>query len=279
MKKHFAVIGYPLGHTMSPFIHARLFALQGIDATYEAISTHPDSLAETVAYLKTNFDGFNITIPHKQTILPFLDEWGETAKLYRAVNTVAIQNGRLIGHSTDADGFAAALSLSDIPLTGSVLICGAGGVARTIATECLRRGCSVTFAVQPSDLVGATALAEELQLKYQQPVYSLPLSQVNGVYNLAVNGTPVGMFPKTNASPLTEAQLANISFVFDAVYNPEHTRLVQYANAMGKTAVSGMSMLVMQAAKAQEHWFGSSFNKEDMKQLVADANAEMRRLF
>lgn len=278
MKKRFAVIGHPLGHTMSPFIHERMFQLSGIVGTYEAIATPPDRLSETVEMLKS-YDGFNITIPHKQTIIPLLDELGESAEIYRAVNTVANQNGRLIGHSTDADGFTAALALEDIPLCGHVLICGAGGVSRTIATECIRAGCQITFAVQESDLPTAEALCRELIDRFSAPVSCKPLSSVSEAYDLAVNGTPVGMYPHTDAAILTEAQLANIPYLFDAVYNPENTRLVTLARSVGAKAISGMGMLVMQAAKAQEHWYGAHFEKEDMRRLVADANAEMRRLF
>lgn len=278
MKKRFAVIGYPLGHTMSPFIHKRLFELAGCNGEYEAILTPPDRLGETVMLLK-KYDGFNITIPHKQSIIPFLDELGETAEIYRAVNTVANKNGRLIGHSTDADGFTAALQLEDIPLKGNVLICGSGGVSRTIATECLRAGCSVTFAVQKSDIETAKQLSNELSQRFNANAKSVSLDNIDRNYDIAVNGTPVGMHPNTDAAILTNEQLKNITYVFDAVYNPENTKLITNAKNLGIKAISGMSMLVMQAAKAQEHWYGASFKKDDMKQLVADANDEMRRLF
>ena len=115
MKKRFAVIGYPLGHTMSPFIHQRMFELNNIEGEYEAILTPPEKLSETVEMLRA-YDGFNITIPHKQALIPLVDEMTETAEIYKAVNTVANKNGKLIGYSTDAEGFVAALELEDIPL-------------------------------------------------------------------------------------------------------------------------------------------------------------------
>lgn len=278
MKKRFAVIGYPLGHTMSPFIHERMFALNNIDAEYRAILTPPEKLTETVEMLKS-FDGFNITIPHKQALIPLVDELHETAEIYRAINTVANRDGKLIGYSTDADGFTAALALEDIPLNGKVLICGSGGVSRTIATECVRYGCDVTFAVQPSDLPSAKALTDDLKERFSKDAAYIALEDITEDYDLAVNGTPVGMHPNTDASVLTEEQLKHVKYLFDAVYNPENTKLITTARALGIKAVSGMSMLVMQAAKAEEHWYGATFKKEDMKQLVADANLEMRKLF
>ena len=274
----YAVIGYPLGHTMSPFIHNRMFKLNGINATYEAILTPPEKLTDTVNMLKT-YNGFNITIPHKEALLSLIDEPTETALIYGAVNTVANKNGRLFGYSTDADGFVAALKLEEIPLKGRVLILGSGGVSRTIATECMRHGCEVTIAVRPSGMERAKRLSNDLKERFMKGATCITLGDICGDYDLAVNGTPVGMHPKTNESVLNEKQLKNIKYVFDSVYNPENTKLVEIAQSLGIKAISGMGMLVMQAARAQEHWYGATFKNEDMKQLIADANDEMRRLF
>lgn len=278
MKKRFAVIGYPLGHTMSPFIHNRMFELGNVNGEYEAILTHPDDLQVVVNDLR-QYDGFNITIPHKETLIPLVDELDESAKIYKAINTVSNRGGKLIGYSTDADGFVAALELEDIPLKGRVLILGSGGVSRTIATECVRRGCDVTLAVRPSGMEKAKRLSNDLRERFRKGATCIELGDISESYDLAVNGTPVGMHPKTNESVLNKNQLKNIKHVFDSVYNPENTALVNLARSVGIKAISGMGMLVMQAAKAQEHWLGATFKKEDMKQLVADANEEMRRLF
>lgn len=278
MKKHFAVIGYPLGHTMSPFIHNRLFQLNGIDGEYQAILTHPDELKNTVGKL-SKFDGFNITIPHKEALVDLVDELDKTAKIYGAVNTVANKGGKLVGYSTDADGFKAALELEDIPLKGDVLVCGAGGVSRTIATECVRCGLNVTLAVRQSGTERAKKLANDLEKDFSAKVAVITYDQIEKNYDLLVNGTPVGMYPNENASILNEEQLKHFKYVFDSVYNPEQTCLIKLAQKLNIKAVSGMGMLVMQAAKAQEHWFGVTFEKEDMKQLISDANEQMRRIF
>ncbi|MEE1026106.1 MAG: shikimate dehydrogenase [Acutalibacteraceae bacterium] len=275
----YAVIGYPLGHTMSPFIHNRMFELNGINATYEAILTPPEKLKDTVEMLKKSYNGFNITIPHKEALLSLIDEPTKTAEIYKAVNTVANKNGRLFGYSTDAEGFVAALELEDIPLKGKVLILGGGGVSRTIATECALRGCDVTFAVLPSEIDRAKLLCGDLKERFMKEAICITLEDIKGEYDLAVNGTPVGMYPNTNDSILNENQLKNIKYVFDAVYNPENTKFIGIARSLGIKAVSGMGMLVMQAAKAQEYWYGATFNKQDMKQLIKDAGDEMRRLF
>ena len=278
MKKRFAVIGYPLKHTMSPFVHNRMFELNNIKGEYEAILTPPEKLTDTIATLR-EYDGFNITIPHKESMTKLVDELSESALIYNAVNTVANKNGRLIGYSTDAEGFAAALELENIPLSGRVLILGCGGVSRTIATECIRRGCEVTLAARKQSMHKAVTLSNDLKNKFSKSTDCIASEDICESYDLAVNGTPVGMYPNKNESVLSENQLKNIKYVFDSVYNPENTALVNLARSLGIKAVSGMGMLVMQAAKAEEHWYGATFKKEDMKQLIADANDEMRRIF
>lgn len=278
MKKRYAVIGYPLGHTMSPFIHNRLFSLSGISALYEAIETPPENLNQTIDLLK-KYDGFNITIPHKSAVLPFLNEVTPEGALYGAVNTVKVCGDRLIGHSTDAEGFLGALSIAGIPLKGDVLILGCGGASRTIATECLKKGLNITLAVRQSSKAKATALITELEARFGKRVHCTDILAPVGEFSLAVNCTPVGMHPTPDESPLTAAQLKNIACVFDAVYNPEDTTLIKTARALGKKAVSGMGMLVMQAAKAHEFWYGATFSEQDILRLIKDANHEMRRLF
>ena len=278
MKMRFAVIGFPLKHTMSPFIHKRMFALNNIDAEYEAILTPPEKLTETVALLK-NYKGFNITIPHKESLLGLVDEPSPSALTYGAVNTVKNKNGKLIGYSTDAEGFSAALELENIPISGRVLILGCGGVSRTIATECINRGCEVTLAARKQSMHKAFALSEDLKNRFNKNTTCIAIEDICEGYDLAVNGTPVGMYPKTNDSVLNKNQLKNIKYLFDSVYNPENTALVSLAKSLGVKAISGMGMLVMQAAKAQEYWLGVTFKKEDIKNLITDANEEMRRIF
>ena len=132
---NFAVIGHPIAHTMSPFIHTKLFALgNGYPAAdYGVIDLPPEELTASMPRLR-EFSGFNITIPHKQAIIPFLKQMDQKASLYQSVNTVK-NNGCLEGYTTDPDGFLSALGQAGIPLKGRVVILGTGGVARTIAYE------------------------------------------------------------------------------------------------------------------------------------------------
>ena len=146
--EQYTLIGHPLGHSMSPFIHERLFAMAGREASYTLTDIAPEHLAGKEPYLRS-LQGFNITIPHKMAIIPIVDELDESAKRYNSVNCVANQNGKLIGYNTDCDGFT--MSVKEYPMDGKVLLIGCGGVGRMIATEALRHGANLTIGIIPQD--------------------------------------------------------------------------------------------------------------------------------
>ena len=159
--KKFAVIGHPIGHTMSPFIHNRLFELSGIEAEYTKLDIAPENLADESA--KYASGGYNITIPHKQNIIPLIDEIDEKAKMYGSVNTVANFDGVAKGYTTDPDGFLKALNAAGITLDGRVVILGCGGVARTMAYEVVLKGLPLLFAVRKEDVDTAKLLCNEIE--------------------------------------------------------------------------------------------------------------------
>ena len=159
MDRKFAVIGHPIGHTMSPFLNARLFSLSGLPAQYTSRDIAPESLPDSLGFFRS-LQGFNVTIPHKQAIIPFLDELDPSARNIQSVNTVKQVNGRLIGYTTDGAGFRFALENAGIPLKGNVLILGAGGVSRVMALEALEAGCRLTIAARNSEK--AQSLASQL---------------------------------------------------------------------------------------------------------------------
>lgn len=278
MKQKFAVIGHPIGHTMSPFIHKNLFELQKRNVEYLVFDIHPDSLKQEFYVNLKSLDGFNITIPHKEAILPLIDEVDESALKYNAVNCVLNKNGKTYGCSTDAFGFTKALETAGIPLVGKVLVLGAGGAARTLAREATDNSCAVTVAVRDSNTSKAEALTDWLNSHNDNASFTT-INNINGKYDLVINATPVGMYPNTDACILTEEQLKNCSAVFDAVYNPEKTKLLKMAENLGLKTVGGISMLVWQAVKAHEFWYGAKFDLKDIEKLITDANREMTRLF
>ena len=280
-ERKFAVIGHPIGHTMSPFIHRRLFELSGLKGDYSIIDVAPEELPVKIKTLN-ELDGYNITIPNKQHIIPFLDKLDPKAQLYGSVNTVRNSEKRE-GFTTDPDGFLMALKAADIPFEGNVCIIGCGGVARTFVYEAALAGCSITIAVRPEDEAVRDALAQEVGDKIEgAKVNTCLISSLENdcLYpDLLVNATPVGMFPNTERMPVSEKMTSRSKYVFDAIYNPLETMLIRKAKEMGIKAVGGMAMLVWQAVAAHEIWDGAVYNADDISQLILDSAEEMKRNF
>ncbi len=274
--KKFAVIGHPIGHTMSPFIHTRLFALSGIDAEYTKLDIAPENLAQEYQKTLLKLDGYNITIPHKQNIIPLIDEIDSKAKMYGSVNTVANRDGIAKGYTTDPDGFLKALDASGIVLSGRVVILGCGGVARTMAYEVALKNLPVLFAVRIEDVKIAESLCEEIKntISGAKADYCT-IPQLEGDIDVLVNATPIGMFPRVDAQPVSDEIINKSANVFDAVYNPLETVLIKKAKANGANAVGGMSMLVWQAVVSHEHWDGSTYADDDINKLCLDSANEL----
>ena len=282
-----AVIGHPIGHTMSPFIHRRLFQLEGIPFTYQVLDV-PD-LPAAMEDLR-RLDCFNITIPHKSAILPFLDELEEKARRFGSVNTVQRVGEKLIGYTTDGPGCRKALENHGVSLGGRVLLLGNGGAARALAFELAQQasGSSLTIACREGSLEKARRLGEEL-LDYARflgdgnfsvrAVTYPQLESEKASYDLLLNATSVGMFPHGGVSPVSEEVVKGCAAVFDAVYNPAETQLLRLAKEQGAVVVGGMEMLVYQAVAAHEIWYGTSFQQQDLELLCTDAQKEMARLF
>ncbi len=278
LERKFSVIGFPLSHTMSPFIHKELFSLSKTDASYSATEIPQKDFTSRIFELKS-LNGFNVTIPFKQEIIPFLDGLGESALLYGAVNTVSVKNGNLFGHNTDADGFLGALKLYKNESFKTALICGCGGAARTIAIALAKCGTEVSLAVRDISSNKALEIAQKIKNLFGKKVSILNIKEISGGFDLVVNCTPIGMYPNVDASPLEKTALSGARFIFDAVYNPKETLLIKYAKELSIPCGGGMEMLVLQAAKAHEHWYGATFKNTDILKLVEAANEEMRRVF
>lgn len=276
--KKFAVIGHPIGHTMSPFIHTRLFALSGVEAVYTKLDIAPEDL--TVEYKTTlsELDGYNITIPHKQNIIPLIDKIDDKAKMYGSVNTVANKDGVATGYTTDPDGFLKALDAAGIVLGGRCVIVGCGGVARTMAYEIVLKNLPLLFAVRKKDVQIAEFLCNEIKetVKGSDVSYCL-IEELSGDIDVLVNATPLGMYPKIDVQPVKDEVINRCANVFDAVYNPLETVLIQKALANGAKAVGGMAMLVWQAVVAHEKWNGTTFDNADIAKLCIDASEELKK--
>lgn len=254
----FAVLGQSLPHTWSPYIHNSLFDAAGLDAVYLPVTVPPERLGSVTDVFRSCFSGFNVTIPYKEKILPFLDDVDEAARVCGAVNTVEIRNGRMIGHITDGLGMLRAIEERGVEThQADALILGGGGAARVAGYAFLSRGGRVTFAVR--DAQKGNALVHALAQTQQDGLRRLsvrPLADCAEAHDILINCTPVGMYPHIDACPVSADAIARCRAVFDAVYNPRETRLLALAKQNGLPAIEGLGMLFYQAVEAQKFWFG-----------------------
>jgi shikimate dehydrogenase len=259
--------------------------LSGLEASYEAFDVPPDRLPAELSRL-FEFDGFNVTLPHKSAVMPYLSQISGFARLCGAVNTVS-SVGKT-GYNTDSDGLAAALSSAGLPLTGKVAVLGAGGTARTAAFLAIRNvggtipvvpegqglgnaagSCEVTLVAR--NLARARAIADDAYDRLGAHIRVCETLPEDERFDLLINATPVGMFPNMNACPLRLEQLRQAGGVFDAIYNPGETMLVKEARALGIPSSGGMFMLVFQAVAAQKIWYGARFKDADLAELARKA--------
>ncbi len=269
------LIGYPLGHSLSPKIHTAALKACGLDGDYSLFPIHSDDkqgLKDLLARIRScEITGLNVTIPHKQNVIELMDDLTSTARAIGAVNTIYMKKEKLIGDNTDAPGFLADLNKflaghqSEIENRKSAIILGAGGSARAVVYALLNDGWNVTIA--------ARRIEQAQQLANSFTSYKLQVTDFSSFIlhpsSLVVNTTPIGMTPNINQSPLPEKlSLPSNAFIYDLVYNPRETKLVRDARAQGFHATTGLGMLIEQAALAFEKWTDHNPPREAMFQSV-----------
>ena len=228
--KLIGIVGYPVGHSLSPNIHNRAFDALNLDFIYLKFPT-PDVRDFFDNARAIGIDGFSVTIPHKTAVIPFLDDVTPEAREVGAVNTVSFRNGKWVGDNTDVHGVQAALaSVGFDPNDKTVVILGAGGAAKAA--------------------VAALKGAKRVEVLSRREIPNASNRQCD----LLINATPIGMFPMVDATPLAGVIPADV--VFDMVYNPPITRLLRSALDQGKTAIQGTTMFLAQAARQFEIWTG-----------------------
>jgi shikimate dehydrogenase len=271
------LIGFPLSHSLSPGLHTAAFKALGLDGEYQLYPVAPDdrdSLGELARRVRSGeLLGLNITIPHKQTIIPLMDELTPIAQAIGAVNTIYAKDGKLIGHNTDAPGFLSDLHklVPETLLEKSALVMGAGGAARAVVHALLMDGWTVTLAVRRADVEQAAALIESMRPAAGDGSLRSVLLEagelsplVDGI-RLVVNATPLGMFPKVDDCPWPEGlSFPRAATIYDLVYNPRETLLLRRARTAGLCAASGIGMLVEQAVLSFACWTGREAPREVM---------------
>jgi shikimate dehydrogenase len=268
-----ALIGDPVGHTVSPAMHNAAFKKLGLDYLYIPFQVKPEELSKAVAGLRAlGVRGFNVTIPHKVTVIPLLDALDPLAGKIGAVNTVVNEGGRLTGFNTDGAGFLRALTDKAImPRDKDVVVMGAGGASRAISYVLAGEGARLTILNRKLELDWAENIARLIHKELDQEVKtgelnSRNLSSALKNADILVNATSVGMSPDGNRSPVPTGLLERRLVVFDIVYNPVMTRLLEDARAAGARAIGGVEMLAWQGALAFEKWTGRPAPVELMRQ-------------
>ncbi len=281
------VIGDPVEHSLSPLLHNHVLGKLGLDYRYLPFPVRSDLGGSVVAAMHTlGLAGLNVTIPHKQTVRDQLELLSKEAEAVGAVNTVGRDEiGNLMGHNTDVAGFVKSLEIRD--LLGRVdgaeaVVLGAGGAARAVLYALARNG------VSHLSLVNRThSRAEEIAgwFTYHFPDVRLsvvPLGETHDVANalssaaITVNVTPLGMAPKTDKSPLPNGILPCAgSIVYDTIYTPERTLLLERAEQAGCLAVNGLDMLIIQGMESLEWWLGQEVGWREMldelRELLSEA--------
>jgi len=262
------LIGWPVTHSFSPRMHNAAFREANLDWVYLPLPVTPaaGNLEQALRGLAAlGFAGANVTIPHKQNVLPYLSEVSGTARSVGAVNTLTVDSdSAIVGDNTDVYGFLAPLQELAGSLQGSrALLLGAGGAARSVAYGLMQAGCA-HLAMYNRTVAKAQRLRASLApcrspMEWRILTRSEQMSEVAAEVSLVVNSTSVGMFPHVAASPLPEDFPWHSSLIaYDLVYNPRETRFLAHARAHGATCIDGLEMLLFQGAKSFEIWTDQS---------------------
>lgn len=272
--KKFAVIGYPLGHSLSPYIHNAGFKSLGIKASYEILETPPDTLVDRIKYFKTHgYSGFNVTIPLKLPVTFFLDEVDESANIANAVNTVVIdeKTKALKGYNTDASGFRNAIP-DDITLCGKTAgVMGTGGAARAAITA-LAQSQMKEIKIFTRNVLNSLELINYLRKTFPNVEFNpYQIERIRDLsdIDLLVNATPIGMQGRgADFTPVEEPELTTLkagATVYDIIYNPKKTILLKLAEKHGYRTINGVDMFIHQAVEAEKIWTGRTPDFKDMK--------------
>lgn len=268
------LIGYPLGHSASPWIHETFLSRIGINGSYMKFEIKPGAtFKEDVEKIKkSGITGFNITVPHKETIIPLLDELSEEAKEMGAVNTVAYLNGKWTGYNTDGSGYLRALETAYPEIKQNkelnILLLGAGGAARGIYFALLKNGYSI-IDIANRTVTGAESIRNSNKnIKTTKVKTLIEAEQDVSEYDLIIQTSSVGMEPNAEESIISLSKLKQNVIVSDIVYKPLKTKFLQDAELLGGRIHYGHTMLLYQAQYAFEIWSKLQVNTDDMNKSL-----------
>lgn len=258
MEKLYALIGHPVGHSISPVMHNGAFERMGINGHYLNFEGEPQGLKTTLEALKVlGCSGFNVTIPYKEAVIEHLDACDQNAKAIGAVNTVVCLNNQWLGYNTDIYGFQRALATGGVSLKDKkVCVFGHGGSARAVVYACLQ-GSIKSLDIFSRDTSKMNSWFKDLDASYPaMTLKAYDAYKVNNDYDLMINTTPLGMSPDTDRSIVDTTKAGHKETVFfDLIYNPWETLFLKGARLTDRKTINGLDMLIYQGLKALELWF------------------------
>ncbi len=268
--KTLGLVGDPVEHSLSPLLHRLLIEALGLNCCYHAFRVQSRDLPAAVAGLRAlGVMGVNVTIPHKEAIVPLLDAVAPEARALGAVNVVVNDGGRLVGANTDVVGISRALRRHGVSLEGKeAVVLGAGGAARAAVWAMAQEGARRIYVHARSAAKGEELVRGLTSSGLSAPVRALPwetraLDRSLARADVVVNATPVGMWPRHDESPLPPGLLCPGVVVFDLVYNPLRTPLVREAEKTGAHAIVGLDMFIFQGVEAMALWTGRRPTEEE----------------
>lgn len=273
------VIGHPIKHSHSPMMHNYAFNKADLDYVYLPFDIASVNLKSALrGMVALNIKGFNVTIPHKERIVEYLDELSDSAKIVNAVNTVVNENGKLYGYNTDVTGITKTLEPYRDQIAGEIVsVFGSGGAARAVIYTLINN-----FNVKKINIINRTVeKAESLKdyfsskMLYEKiKTYELVPPDVIEVLSkskLIINASSIGMYPDEDDSPTTiEDSFNENQIVFDIIYNPLKTKLLSLAESRGATIINGMKMFIEQGAKAFELWTNEKMDVEKITEILSN---------
>ncbi|MGR6545012.1 shikimate dehydrogenase [Paenibacillus tundrae] len=270
------VMGDPIAHSKSPAMHNAALKAAEVNGIYMPLHVHPEQLQAAVrGIVALGYRGVNVTIPHKEQVMSYLDEIDESARLIGAVNTIVNKDGKLIGYNTDGIGYVRSLKEEAVPdLAGKrIAVLGAGGAARgVIYALALEKPERIHILNRTAER--AIELASDLRAHGLGEITGSGMAEAAAVLasaDIVINTTAAGMHPHVDDVPVDPALIRVDAAVSDLIYNPLETRLLRESRLRGCTVHGGLGMFVYQGAVAFEHWFGIQAPVETMRQAVLDS--------
>lgn len=266
--KSFGLLGEKLGHSLSPQIHNLIFQELKLEGKYDLLEVPKSRLSTLISVLPQNYGGVNVTIPYKVEVMEYLSSLSKEAEDIGAVNTICFKAGEAIGYNTDYLGFNKLLEHNGIAIKNKkVAVMGTGGAARAVLQYAADKKAKEILIVSRKPDEAAWHLEKFAKMPNTRFLDYDNLKE-DGLGDVLINATPVGMYPKDGVSPAGPSIVGNYKAVVDLIYNPKETVLMHYAKEAGRLTCNGFYMLIAQAVAAEEIWLNTKIPNSVIEKIV-----------